>query len=673
MRDVAFSCDDRGARFLEVAVWSLLDRYRGAEPLRINVFEGWGGHSKESKGRLAEIVARFPGASLRYVDVEKALEPFADVIAPREGSRWNVFTWTPVFTPLLLPDAEGVAIHFDIDMLFNADVSPLFGIDFSRANPDRPELIACAYEYDNRGNDAGRVVWETGILPPEVERYFNTGVLVFNLAACRAERTWEKIADWYRAHRDIADRIEQDAWNALYWDRVHPLHVKWNFHDRSIKNYAHWPLASRYWLGNPPRECLEAALNPCILHFWGPKKPWKPSHRPYRRLYHAAMRAVGQKPPREEFLGWLNDFTNACAMEDVRETLRCPAEAYPHLAGDRKRLVRKMRFRRALRAVRRAALVPFEWLAIGIGLAILPRVGRRTLLRLCDMAGAAMYAFDGKGRRRALENLHVLAGTASGAEGTFRFDPGSAPYRPTPRERMIVKGSYRNMARAVGHAFWTSRDAERKVREAGELSAECKAILGANRPVVTVSAHVGCWEILSQLALLEGHAMMSVAKDVGTAGMTRLLMKARRSIGQEIVPAEGAFVPLMAGLRGGKSLGLLVDQRVSPEDGGVWVRFCGRPVPVSAAPAFFAAKAKVPIAVAWSRPLADGRYRCELVEMISAGEAKDVWAVTQRCAADIERLVRRHPSRWVLNYNMYGVYASERDLAALAARERRSK
>ena len=197
--------------------------------------------------------------------------------------------------------------------------------------------------------------------------------------------------------------------------------------------------------------------------------------------------------------------------------------------------------------------------------------------------------------------------------------------------------------------------------------------LAENRPAVTVSGHIGCWEILSQLAFLEGHPMMSVAKDIGTAGMTALLMRARRSIGQEIVHADGAFKPLMQGLKDGKSLGLLVDQSVSPKHGGVWVRFFSYPMTVSAAPAFFSAKGRVPIAVAWSRPLKDGRFRCEVVDVISPAEARDVWATTQRCANDIARIVRRHPSCWVLNYNFFSNWPRPEDLEALAAREAKSR
>ena len=336
MRDVAFSCDDNGAKFLRVTVWSLLKHYKGAEPLRINVFEGFGGHSAESKSKLEALVEEwnqkrnfhcttttsdYDFFSIRYINVEKAIEPYADLIMNREKSRWNVFTWTPIFTPLLLDDATGNVAHFDIDMLFNDDVSKIL-------DPDLGEnLIAAVAEYGregtgNREQGTGRVVqdaiWGKGILPPEAERYFNTGTIVFNTAKCREEKTWEKILAWYRDHYDIADRIEQDAWNALYWKRTRLLPLRWNFHDRLIKSYVKWSLAAKYWQGNPPRECIEAALDPAILHFWGPKKPWKTCHRPYRRLYHEAMRAVGQVPPKEPLLAPLYDLMNALNLRKIR-------------------------------------------------------------------------------------------------------------------------------------------------------------------------------------------------------------------------------------------------------------------------------------------------------------------------------------------------------------------
>ena len=319
-----------------------------------------------------------------------------------------------------------------------------------------------------------------------------------------------------------------------------------------------------------------------------------------------------------------------------------------------------MRYRdvkKMLRKLRR----PFEWAGIGLGIAVLSSLPRARLLALCDFISAVMYRFDDRGRRRSLANLRVIFGKMK-SDGIVR--PVEV-YNPTAAEEKIIRRSYRNMARTVGHAFWTCRNAVERVKEAGEMSEAGKKFLAENKPAVTVSGHIGCWEILSQLALLEGHKMMSVAKDIGTGGMTKLLMKARTSIGQEIVHADGAFRPLMQGIKEGKSLGLLVDQVVDTKDGGVWVKFFGVPITVSAAPAFFSAKGKAPIVVAWSRPLKDGRYRCEVVTSYRPEDARDIRGMTQKCILDLERVIRRHPSAWVLNYNFFRNIPDEKTKAVL--------
>jgi lauroyl/myristoyl acyltransferase len=318
-----------------------------------------------------------------------------------------------------------------------------------------------------------------------------------------------------------------------------------------------------------------------------------------------------------------------------------------------------------VKKIKRILRIPFEWLGIGLGILVLSNLPRRWMLGFCDFVSAVMYRLDGRGRRLSLANLRAIYGKIK-CDGILR--PVKV-YNPTSAEEKIIRRSYRNMARTVGHAFWTCRNAVKRVKAAGEMSEAGKKFLAENKPAVTVSGHIGCWEILSQLAFLEGHPMMSVAKDIGTGGMTNLLMKSRTSIGQEIVHADGAFRPLMEGLKQGKSLGLLVDQVVDVRNGGVWVRFFGRAHAVSAAPAFFAAKGKAPIVVAWSRPLKDGRYRCEVVDEIPAAAARDIWKTTQRCLTALERVIRRHPSCWVLNYNCFRQDASETEKAELARRE----
>lgn len=320
----------------------------------------------------------------------------------------------------------------------------------------------------------------------------------------------------------------------------------------------------------------------------------------------------------------------------------------------KKRYLKKKPIRRGLRR-------PFEWFGILLGMAVFGVLSHRAMLSLCDFLSAVMFFFDRTGRSVSLFNLRVVTGVYPPDRGYA--DGRQAP--PTRREKTILRRSYRNMARTIGHLFWTSRDAVRRASSAAVLSPRCRQVLLEHKPLVTVSGHIGCWEVLSQLVHLEGHRMMSVAKDIGTPAMTRLLMRSRKSIGQEIIHADGAFRELMKGIKSGYDLGLLVDQVVKVRDGGVWVKFFGRYVPVSAAPAFFAAKASAPIAVAWSRPLHDGTYRCELLDFHLPAAARDVRGCTQACLSALERIIRRHPSCWVLNYRYFRKHPSEEELAKL--------
>ena len=319
-------------------------------------------------------------------------------------------------------------------------------------------------------------------------------------------------------------------------------------------------------------------------------------------------------------------------------------------------MTRADRFRLKAKRFKRAVRAPLEWLGIAIGRLVLASLPRRALLRACDIISAAAWRFDRKGLARARGNLRTMFGD-----------------RLTPRrEKAILRGSYRNMARTLGHIFWTSRKAAERAASAGRFSPETERWLDSHGPAVTVSCHMGCWEILSQLVYLKGRRIVSVAKPIGSKRVTALLMKARRSLGQEIVPADGAFKHLYAGLRGGADIGLLVDQCVNPKAGGLWVRFFGEPVCVSAAPAFLAAKARAPVVLAWSRPLKDGSYRCEMVRGYEPDAKRDIWKFTQEIISMFERVIRRHPSAWVLNYRYWTDKPSADELAKLDERSRRA-
>jgi len=290
-----------------------------------------------------------------------------------------------------------------------------------------------------------------------------------------------------------------------------------------------------------------------------------------------------------------------------------------------------------VKCIYRRLRVPFEWLGIALALSVIPPLSLSGVLSLSRGLADFGLFFDRRGRAVARANLRVMFGA-----------------RMTPvRERAILRRSYRNMTRVMINVFWMSRHTRARLDNLISMDPRVLDALRSNRPAVTVSAHLGNWEILSQVCVIHGFPIMSIAKQIGSPRMTEHLVRLRSTIGQQLVPAEGALRPMLNALRHGTSLGLLVDQHTSVEDGGGWVTFFGLPACISLAPAALARKTKTAIIFAWSRPLKDGRYRIEPGEVYLPDPAVGDAERTQQLACAFERVIRRHPSLWCLNYRRW--------------------
>jgi len=303
----------------------------------------------------------------------------------------------------------------------------------------------------------------------------------------------------------------------------------------------------------------------------------------------------------------------------------------------------KRRLKRFYRKIRR----PFEWLLIGLGQLLIPRLSLRGTVRLANFMANSVYLVDSRNKEISRANLRLIFGGRMTRK----------------RENAIIRRSFQNMARVLVNIFWISRDTRRRVLDQVEFDPGVMERLKRDMPVILVSAHIGNWEVLTQALAANGVPVMSVAKRVGSRSMTRRLVKMRSTLGQQIVPAEGAVRPMVAALKKGVSVGLLIDQHIHTWEGGVWVRFFGVPAGISLAPAALARKNRVPIFFGWSRPLKDGRYRIEYDCMFAADPEKDDTELTRQIVAAFERVIRRHPSLWCLNYRRWRYVAPGEDRA----------
>ena len=141
-----------------------------------------------------------------------------------------------------------------------------------------------------------------------------------------------------------------------------------------------------------------------------------------------------------------------------------------------------------VRIIYRKVRWPIEWFLIGLAQLIIPPLSLGALLRLAHWIADTAYLFDRRGKAIAAANLHVMFGA-----------------RMTPtRERALIRRSYRNMARVMVNVFWMSRDTLNRIRDQVSFDPSVLEALHTHRPAITVSAHLGNWEILSQAVVASG-------------------------------------------------------------------------------------------------------------------------------------------------------------------------
>ncbi len=296
---VLFCSDDAGFSQLLVASYSLLEAADPRRKLRISIFTGGKSPlSSEHIKTLTERLAQYSFATLEVINIDPYLTSYYAAFY-NPGVMWSVFTWARCFVGDVFKDEIGNVVYLDIDTFVRADLGELYELDLG------DKVIATVYE-DSRTESAARGnldYWQSPLIDPAAERYFNAGVEVFNLEAVRKENLVAKAADWYTKHRDIATRCDQDALNGLLWNRVLPLPMAYNYCDGWCERQLKHSIHEKWWRGNPPRQVLEAIIAPRIIHFWGIKKPWRWNHRPERKCYEAAMRAVGLLGAKEHLSG----------------------------------------------------------------------------------------------------------------------------------------------------------------------------------------------------------------------------------------------------------------------------------------------------------------------------------------------------------------------------------
>lgn len=289
--------------------------------------------------------------------------------------------------------------------------------------------------------------------------------------------------------------------------------------------------------------------------------------------------------------------------------------------------------------IRKALEAPFTRL----GLAVVPRLPRRAVLGLARVMGCAGYALSARSRRLGLANLDLAFGNTK-----------------TPAEkRRILRRSLQVFALTLLDLLWFSRDSARRMARWFVAAPSLEAAMARRVAQVGVTGHFGNWEFLGRYWSLRAGGTMSVAMPLKNPAVDRLLQGARQNTGQFIVPREGALKALVRHLRGGGTVGLLLDQNTAPREGGIFVEFFGRPVAVSPAAGMLAPLTGAEIVYACALPQPDGTYLGVAPHVIPAAEIAALdrehaaRELTQRITGFYEESIRTRPECWLWSYKRW--------------------
>ena len=180
------------------------------------------------------------------------------------------------------------------------------------------------------------------------------------------------------------------------------------------------------------------------------------------------------------------------------------------------------------------------------------------------------------------------------------------------------------------------------------------------RGFLLVTGHVGNWEMGA--VTLRAHNLVPavVGQPELDANVQEMRQQLRERLGVESIDIGSSMstaFKVRRAIDGGRAVALLVD-RAYPED-EVSVPFFGRPTPFLRSPALLARFCGCEILPGFFLRHADGSYFNVWGEPLSADATlspdDDAARVMSRVAADLERVIRLHPTQWFNFYKFWDV------------------
>jgi Kdo2-lipid IVA lauroyltransferase/acyltransferase len=227
------------------------------------------------------------------------------------------------------------------------------------------------------------------------------------------------------------------------------------------------------------------------------------------------------------------------------------------------------------------------------------------------------------------------------------------PEKTVAERARILRGVFTSLGRQLAELCqfpkYTAENMDEVVAYDGLENYE-RAYAGG-KGVLFLTAHFGGWELSAFAHSLHGHWLHVVMRPMDNEYLDRLLQRYRSMHGNKPVAKDDFVRGLLAAMKAGETVGILMDTNMTPPQ-GIFVDFFGIPACTASGLARIALRtdaAVVPGFTIWDPDL--GKYRLRFdpaLQLIRTGHLEaDIAANTQMFTNVIEDYVRKYPDQWL--------------------------
>jgi KDO2-lipid IV(A) lauroyltransferase len=263
-------------------------------------------------------------------------------------------------------------------------------------------------------------------------------------------------------------------------------------------------------------------------------------------------------------------------------------------------------------------------------------LSRRNAIVLGKILGRGAFFLQSDARKTTLINLKFALGKVKNKKEIKKI------------ALEVFENTGKNFADVARLTKLNSTEVDRIVQAQGveHLDLACKKGNG----VIALTGHISNFELLAAYLSLKGYKLSVIGREAYDPRLNQLLVKNRESVGLENISSTEDVRNMLKVLKGGRILGVLVDQD-STRVKSTFVNFFGKSARTPVGPAVLHLKLKSSIVPMFILRNENEKYRImvkpELKFQPCGDKNKDIFELTRKYTEILEEIIRKYPSQWL--------------------------